>query len=1288
MSQRFVLKLSRKIRSHKIDKRHLFSTIKRVTFLGLVMIGLLAQSFGFVAFAPSSFVAAASSATTSPSNPQNSLRNPKLAVVPIMQEQPSAGPVNLPTSPKVRPADITTNLTLYAYKTSDDAGTTALANCTNSSAASNCSLRSAITLAANHNPSASSAVTILTITGATYTVTKALPVVPSFTLITPNTTPACPTPTGTLSTLSIVQPASGLAGVKGFTLTGSNSTINGLAVVGFPSDGIFISGSNNTVSCSEISNNGNSGIVVRGGKAIGNIIKNNIIGVTANATTAAYNGNSSGAGVQCNPSDQVSVSQDCNGIFLAGDVNGPVQNTTITGNTIAANGPQSVATGIMIDNGNNNTIQNNYIGTNQSLTASFTTFVDIYVLDNSSGNAIGGDNSQYQGNVIGSFFGIGIAIFASDINEKSVSSTNNNIVRANAVGVDLNGNTNANLTPKSDPDYPDFPIGIDVNASNTANTLVNTVVGGSSANYANLVGNSKYGIYVTGQGATNTQISGNWVGKSRNSSGSAGNQNGIFLNASGPATIANNIVNAANLSSSQTVGIELSGYVISSQITGNDVESNTQGILLTGGPNQDTIKNNVVANNQTGIQIGANSSDSNTKRDTISQNSIYGNTSAGINLNYPSGNGTGGGADSGPNNQAAPPIITSVTNSSANVLTVSGTASSNSIVEIFQGDASGGSMQGRVYLGSTTATANGNFTASNLATNSLASNAVLVATSTLNDPAASQRVGSTSAFSSPYPLDLSVAPDELNFKILTSTTTASQNFTLSTQQSSANYTTSISYGAGPSGWLAVTPSSGSVSSSSPVNATATVTNTNLPVGVYTAAVTFTDSTTSVTLNVQLTVSGTGYTYYLPFLANNANSFTTYLAMQNTGSAAANVSLTYFDSNGITLTSSSVITQVNQNGESIPTNPFASGQSGTGVITSDQPLNVIVPEATPYGGSAYAISSGGASSLIAPLAINGAFGGYFTQLTVFNGGDTSSNITVNFYNQDGSTAPAASTQTFSLNPHTSRTFAQNDSNSGLPSGFSGWAQITGSAGSQLTAQVLEQNPSQHFVAIANAQPVPFGQSTLYAPAIFNQAFGSFVTGVNIVNPTANNTVVKITYFDNSGNSVGAPTTQILAAHAVLSVFQPATQYLGSGFYGSAEIDGNDLVMVVNENGGLTASGSAESGVYNAIASGGGNVSLPVMSNGGFGYITGATVLNAGSTSQNITITYYDISGKSQGQNTYTIPPHASQPIYQGGTTLPSGFYGTAQVTSNPSANLLVTTNAISPAFFYTYTEPAS
>jgi hypothetical protein len=134
------------------------------------------------------------------------------------------------------------------------------------------------------------------------------------------------------------------------------------------------------------------------------------------------------------------------------------------------------------------------------------------------------------------------------------------------------------------------------------------------------------------------------------------------------------------------------------------------------------------------------------------------------------------------------------------------------------------------------------------------------------------------------------------------------------------------------------------------------------------------------------------------------------------------------------------------------------------------------------------------------------------------------------------------------------------------------------------------------------------------------------------------------------------------------------------------------MFVNEQGGLTTTGSDQSGTYVAAVSGSSTVGLPVMANEAFGgYITGATIENITSSPVTASVQYYDLNGSAVGTaKTVIIGGNASAALYQGGSdqALADGFYGTAQikVTGGPSSSLLVTTNAQSNAFFYSYTEP--
>lgn len=512
-------------------------------------------------------------------------------------------------------------------------------------------------------------------------------------------------------------------------------------------------------------------------------------------------------------------------------------------------------------------------------------------------------------------------------------------------------------------------------------------------------------------------------------------------------------------------------------------------------------------------------------------------------------------------------------------------------------------------------------------------------------------------------------------------------------------------------WGNVVPATGTSSPGQPVTATVTVNTTGLSCGTHNATVYFTDNSDPTNdvavVNVSLNISNCSY--YVPFLANSYNNFTTYTAIQNSGTTTATVSVQYFKAAGIlTSQSNSDCTTIAPGGECILSNPFGTGAYGGGIISSNQPLSIIVAEGTQYGGSAYTINQGEiGSTLFIPFAINNA-GGFKTQITVANFGNATTSGTIKFYDSNGNHLSAAD-KTFSLGVNSIIT---NDTtaNNALPAGFYGWAEVDGAAGSLLTAQVLEQNPSNHFVAIANAQLQPSTQ--VFVPAMFNNAYGGFYTGANIVNPTSVPVNVTITYYDLSGKAYSAAPFQ-LNAYSVQPIFQGSTgggtglpaNGLPDKFVGTALVTATattnvaagtnyGVIITVNEAGGLTAKGTSRSGVYNAGNAVTANVDLPVIANNGFGgFTTGVTIFNTSNAPVSGIVTYYNLDGTPTGiTQTFTnLAPYASYATYQGAANLPANFYGTAVVTetgggSGNGGDLAITANVQSDAFFYTYTEP--
>ena len=512
-----------------------------------------------------------------------------------------------------------------------------------------------------------------------------------------------------------------------------------------------------------------------------------------------------------------------------------------------------------------------------------------------------------------------------------------------------------------------------------------------------------------------------------------------------------------------------------------------------------------------------------------------------------------------------------------------------------------------------------------------------------------------------------------------------------------NWVTTITYSGGATDWLKLSVNQGTLLPANQSQLIVTTDNANLHDGSYAAIINFTninDALQQETVAVNLIV-GNSYSYYLPFLANNFQGFTSQVVMQNMGGGAATVKTQYYGVNGNSLSvQGAACSSLAPKASCNVANPFSSGARGTGVVVSNQPLNVLVVESTGYGGSAYSVGSGANSSLIAPLAINNN-GGFVTQLTVANVSPNATTATVTFYDQNGNALPSA-TKTLNLLAHSSQVLDQATAESNLPAGFYGWARVDGTNGSQLVAQIVETRADLKFVAIANAQSAPL--NTLYAPAMFNNAYGGFFTGANIVNPNSTPVTVNVSYYDLSGTRFTAAPF-VVVGHGVQGVFQGGASGNGipagglpANFVGAAVItsSGGGVNMVVNEFKQVTS--GSKSGVYAAASGGSGNLGLPVIARNGFGYTTGTTVFNASNISATFTLTYYNLNGTAlttPAPRSITVGGYASMGVYQG-DDLPGDFYGTAVLTQTSGGSTLIdTTNAInsSVGLFYTYTEPA-
>ncbi len=298
--------------------------------------------------------------------------------------------------------------------------------------------------------------------------------------------------------------------------------------------------------------------------------------------------------------------------------------------------------------------------------------------------------------------GYGINIEGSNNNE-----VRNNNLHDNQTGLTLeDGSTENNVHGNTLLNNTSFGLQLRLGSNN--NLISNN----------NSTQNASYGFYVRSDANT---LSGNQATANRNV--------GINLKSENATPLQNNIIVSNTVSSNTGSGIDIRG-ASNTEVRQNRVEANSvHGIYLTDGAVGTVVIGNIInTNTENGIRVNTLLSYQN----RWSANAIYNNPLGGINIS------------AGANNSIPRPKIRAIEGRF-----VMGNANTpNATVEIFTDD----SAQGRYFLGSTTADAEGNFTLM-ISGSFVAPNAVAVATDTQ---------GNSSEFSDTF-LVPDINPDYLLF---------------------------------------------------------------------------------------------------------------------------------------------------------------------------------------------------------------------------------------------------------------------------------------------------------------------------------------------------------------------------------------------------------------------------------------------------------------------------------------------------------------------------------------------
>jgi hypothetical protein len=303
-----------------------------------------------------------------------------------------------------------------------------------------------------------------------------------------------------------------------------------------------------------------------------------------------------------------------------------------------------------------------------------------------------------------------------------------------------------------------------------------------------------------------------------------------------------------------------------------------------------------------------------------------------------------------------------------------------------------------------------------------------------------------------------------------------------------------------------------------------------------------------------------------------------------------------------------------------------------------------------------------TGLFFPALMNHAFGGYTTTVYLQNvsGGSLAAGaITLVYYDATGAAAGSGDSSPALVDGQV--WLIRQDNGHSFASGAAGSGRVNSAV--PLVAFVNQEIGSSDGSSYS-ALPEAATGATVFAPAVLNNAYGGYTTGIALTNAGTQSTTVTVTYHNADGTAVSPPRSQALAPNAFWALYQgEASTPLPSGFAGTATITTNPatrLAVIVNEVNGA----GGQFLTYTAANAGATRLNAPVALNNAYGgYNTGMGIQNVGSTTAHVSITYSGVLTPE----TFDILAGGSRGTYNGGgasnPVLPDGFHGSATISSD-------------------------
>jgi len=379
-------------------------------------------------------------------------------------------------------------------------------------------------------------------------------------------------------------------------------------------------------------------------------------------------------------------------------------------------------------------------------------------------------------------------------------------------------------------------------------------------------------------------------------------------------------------------------------------------------------------------------------------------------------------------------------------------------------------------------------------------------------------------------------------------------------------------------------------------------------------------------------------------------FDTAFRVQNLGTADANCTFSFYDSNGVSQYDSGALTPIPP-GESlyiyVPTATTVADGQYAGVVSCDQNVAAVVNFSDPDSGASYSGVAEGevATTLYAPGIYDNYFN-YYSNVVVQNASGGTIDITLEIY-AAGSSVPVYTDTETNVPTNGSAAFEQELLTELADNQFYS-AKIIGTGDIAAIVNIYGKGPYDNQLYSYN--PFASGSTTAYAPVIMNAYYG-YNTALVIQNMGTSDANVTITY------SEGTVKNTTIAPGAADSRYTPG-EGLATGLLTGAKVEctnGQPIVVLVNESTDKNRAAS-----YSGVATGSTTVRAPIVMRRYFKYNTSVTCQNIGSAAATMSISYGGIAGTTTSPS---IPVNGTHMFYQlTDTLLTDNFIGSATVTS--------------------------